>query len=44
MWATFSMDGVNIISTPRVIKNAIFYTAGNDVPIISCGFFNNTVI
>lgn len=44
MWATFSVDGVNTIPTPHVIKNAIFYTTGNDVPIISCGFFDNTVI
>jgi hypothetical protein len=44
MWATFSVDGFTTISTPKVIKNLIFYTIGNDIPIISCNFFKDNVI
>ena len=42
MWATFEMNGITI-PTPKVTKNIIFYTMGNDNPIISCSFFEDKV-
>lgn len=43
MWATFKMNET-IISTPKETKNVIFYTMGNDNPIISCNFFKDKVV
>lgn len=46
MWASFKVNPEDIdeISTPKITKNVIFYTVGNDIPIISCSFFEDTVV
>lgn len=42
MWVTFYLNET-LLTTPTIIKNAIFYTIGNEIPIISCSFFEDTV-
>ena len=46
MWASFKVnpDDEDELETPKITKNIIFYTPGNDIPIISCNFFNDTVV
>lgn len=43
MWATIKLDENDEKPTQRIIKNIIFYTMGNETPIISCNFFEQTL-
>lgn len=43
MYVTANVGGTEI-RTPTITKNIIFQTLGNDTPIISCNFFENTVV